>query len=109
MKSQGPPQVLPSEKVAEESARARLTPVSCEGCGTDFTPSRPLQQCCPARCRAAMSRRREDERRTELLERLWPDDPGRPEWSTTPAGSLLVPRGMYGGRDDANDPSGRAP
>jgi len=72
-------QVAQPEEVAGESARARLTPVSCEGCGTVFTPSRPLQRCCSGRCRAAMSRRRGEEQRIELLERLWPDDPGRPE------------------------------
>ena len=72
-------QVAQPEEVAGESARARLEPVSCEGCGTIFTPSRSWQLCCSSRCRAALSRQRHTARLSELLERLWPDDPGRPE------------------------------
>lgn len=73
------PHVVPTDEIAGKRARARLTPVSCEACETMFTPSRPWQRCWSSRCRATLSRRRGEERRTELLERLWPDDPGRPE------------------------------
>ena len=71
--------VVPAEEMAAKRARARLEPVSCEGCGTIFTPSRSLQLCCSSRCRAALSRQRHTDRLRELLERVWPDDPGRPE------------------------------
>ncbi len=71
--------VAPAEEMAAKRARARLEPVSCEGCGIIFTPSRSWQLCCSSRCRAALSRQRHTERLSELLERLWPDDPGRPE------------------------------
>ena len=44
--------VSPAEEVAGKRARARLEPVSCEGCGIIFTPSRSWQLCCSSRCRA---------------------------------------------------------
>jgi uncharacterized OB-fold protein len=73
------PQVAPTEEVAGERARTRLGSIPCQGCGRAFTPQRPWQRHCSARCRAAASRRREIDRLTDLLERLRPDDPGRPE------------------------------
>ena len=64
------PQVVPSQDGAGESARALVTPVSCEGCGTVFAPSRPLQRCCSARCRATAARQRDTDRLSALLEQL---------------------------------------
>ncbi len=51
----------------------------CLGCGRLFTPRRVGQRHCSARCRATASRQREADRLTDLLERLRPDDAGRPE------------------------------
>ena len=62
-----------------EGERAPSEAITCEGCGTDLSPARRDQHYCSARCRAAASRRREDDRRVTLLTRLLPDDPGRPE------------------------------
>ena len=59
---------------AEEHATA-----CCDGCGAVFTPRRPWQRHCSARCRAAVSRTRETERRAEMMARVLPDDPGRVE------------------------------
>ena len=73
------PQVRLSDQTAGEGARARLEAIPCEGCGDVFTPARVEQRHCSGRCRAAASRRRDTDRLTELLERLRPDDPGRPE------------------------------
>ncbi len=39
-------------------ARARLTAISCDFCGREFTPTRGWQRCCSGRCRAAWSRER---------------------------------------------------
>lgn len=72
-------QALPGAEVVAERARARFSPASCDGCGALFAPTRLWQRCCSARCRAVTSRRRREERRGDLLERLGPDDPGRPE------------------------------
>ena len=51
----------------------------CLGCGRLFTPRRVGQRHCSGRCRATASLQREADRLTDLLERLRPDDPGRPE------------------------------
>jgi hypothetical protein len=67
------------ERATGHGARARLDPIPCEGCGHLYTPRRVEQRHCSGRCRAAASRRRDEDRLTELLERLRPDDPGRPE------------------------------
>ena len=61
------------------SARALLKAIPCEGCGEVLTPARVEQRHCSGRCRAAASRQRDADRLTALLERLRPDDPGRPE------------------------------
>ena len=60
-------------------ARARWTPIFCAFCGREFTPTRTWQQCCSGKCRAALSREREADRRIELVARFLPDDPRRPE------------------------------
>ena len=73
------PSVVPHAQVSGESARARLEGIPCEGCGQRFTPQRIGQRHCSGRCRAAASRQRDADQLTDLLHRLWPDDPGRPE------------------------------
>ena len=64
---------------APENAHVRGPDRSCEGCGRVFTPRRLGQRHCSGRCRATASRQREVDRLTALLQRLRPDDPGRPE------------------------------
>jgi len=61
------------------SARALSTGILCEGCGRQFIPSRHDQRCCRRACRAAASRNRREQRLADVLERLDPVDPGRPE------------------------------
>jgi hypothetical protein len=72
------PQVHASDELAEERARARPDH-PCEGCGRLFTPRRIGQRHCSGPCRAGYIAAPEADRLIELLERLRPDDSGRPE------------------------------
>ena len=73
------PEPVARHDVASETARAVSRGVSCPGCGTLLTPSRPNQRHCSDRCRAEASRRRKEDRLPEWLRRALPDDPGRAE------------------------------
>ena len=67
------------QELAEDSVRTHHAGIPCEGCGAFFSPSRPSQRHCRPACRPRAQRRREADRLGDLLDRLLPDDPGRPE------------------------------
>ena len=85
-------QAHPFTQPGAETAHAPLEGLPCPGCGQHFTPRRAQQRCCSDRCRATASRvraaasrqaeieelRAENARLRDLLERLRPNDPGRP-------------------------------
>ena len=64
-----------TEEWAQKCVRTPQMGTSCEGCGAVLLPSRRGRRHCNAACRKAAERHRQIER----LERLRPDDPGRPE------------------------------
>lgn len=76
-----PPSHTPGQppNVPEKAHLRDPEAIPCLGCGQVFTPRRVEQRHCSGRCRATASRRRDSDRLTDLLERLRPDDPGRPE------------------------------
>ena len=73
------PQVHQPTEGASERARAHPDPIPCTVRAHRFTPQRSGHRHYPARCRATASRQRDADRLNALLDRLRPDDPGRPE------------------------------
>ena len=64
---------------SKSGARSTDAKRASDDSGQFFTPRRISHHYCSGRCRAAASRQRNAARLTEPLDRLWPDDPGRPE------------------------------
>ena len=52
---------------------------TADRCGALFSPRDASHRFCRPACRPRAQRRREADRRADLLRRLLPDDPGRPE------------------------------
>ena len=71
--------VDPKDSRPGKRVRTHFTGVSCEMSRLMFTPSRAWQRFCSASCRSAARRDREAARLREVLARMVPDDPGRPE------------------------------
>lgn len=62
-----------------EGVRTLSMGIQCAGCGVTFTPHRTNQRHCRPACRKLAERKAEASRRRDLLDRLDPGDPGRPE------------------------------
>ena len=96
------PRVGGPAEVPSETARALSAARLCNGCGRPLVGGRRHRKYCSGRCRAQASRvrrsrekasafrrllrwlgvalrQRDADRLTDLLHRLWPDDPGRLE------------------------------
>jgi hypothetical protein len=65
--------------IEAQKAHVRFLRSLCEGCGSVFQPTRANQRACRPSCRALASRNAAAARRTAILERLDPCDPGTPE------------------------------
>ncbi len=65
-------------EMASERVRTHSAAI-CDGCGEPFHPTRPWHRTCSAACRKLAYRQQAAQRRTAVLERLLPDDPGRAE------------------------------